>query len=247
LSQLEITNLHKTFGGEKVLQGLSLSMEKGAVYGLIGTNGSGKTTLFNIINGFLAADKGSIFINQTRVCRLSVHERASRGVGRTFQDLRLSLDQTVRDNIILNTPSIPRQTWLSGCLPLKNTIRQQINSNAENVASEYTLGDHVNNLATDLSYGQQKLLTLACVATSNANLLLLDEPVSGISPIIKKTVTSIIQKLRSQGKTLLVIDHDSEFLEDVCDHFFFLTNGLVQSFQDYTTLRENQMVREAYV
>ena len=206
----------KFFGDVQVLNGINLHLEKGAVYTLKGGNGSGKTTLFNMISGFLKPTSGTIRFQGKLITRLAPYKINRLGIGRTFQDLRLATQMTVHENILL---ALEKRM-------LAFPIRQQKNR-VDEILENVSLQEKRHELAGEISYGQQKLLTLGCCIANNADLLLIDEPVAGIDANNRAKIIALVKDLKSEGKTILQIEHNTGYIEATSDKTFYLENGVV--------------------
>jgi len=247
---LQLENITHSFAAsKKILDNVSLELEKGKIYALMGANGSGKTTLFNIITGFIKAQSGDIFFKSNRINGLLPHKINRLGIGRTFQDLRLISKLTVKENVILAMTGNPTQAWYKAVLP-KPVYKSEINvleEKAGEIISTCFLRDVEYSLAGEISYGQQKLLNLACCIANDAELFLLDEPIAGINPKFQEQILDLLKHLRNQGKTVLLIEHNTEFLEQIADRFFFLKNGKLKSYDTFALLKNDKEVLEAYL
>lgn len=206
------------------LSNFSCTVRKNEIIGLLGPNGAGKTTLLNVLTGLLAPDTGTANFKGQALIGRSVHNIANLGIARTFQDLRLILHISVQENILLCFKNQPGEK-------LFNVIFRPIlceRHEASNRESTYKLldmaglSDKANELAGDLSYGQQKLLSLMCCLAANAELLLLDEPVAGIAPGMAERVLAIISDLPKQGKSAIVIEHDIDSLKCIAHSMIFM-------------------------
>lgn len=247
---LQLKNITHGFSlAKKVLDDVCLELEKGKIYALMGANGSGKTTLFNIITGFLKPQSGDIFFKSKRINGLLPHKINRLGIGRTFQDLRLISKLTVKENVILAMHGDPTQSWYRAALPKSfyKTELDRLDEKAEEIIAECFLTDVRDNLAGEISYGQQKLLNLACCIANDAELFLLDEPVAGINPHYREQILDLLQRLKTQNKTILLIEHNTEFLQQIADRFFFLKNGRLLSYDTFVHLREDKEVLDAYL
>ena len=125
--------------------------------------------------------------------------------------------------------------------------KKKIDAEVDKLLEKFYIADVKSQKASDISYGQQKLLTLACCVANGANLLLLDEPIAGIQPVYRTKIAELLKELRNKGKTIFLIEHHTEFLEEVTDIFFFLNNGKIQVFDNYTTLKNDKTVLDAYL
>lgn len=246
---LVINDIYKSFGEQKVLQGLSMEFEKGKIHTLIGGNGTGKTTLFNLITGFLKPDSGEIKLNGKRIDNHSPVSINAKGITRTFQDLRIISQLTVRENILLSFKNNPGEKILNSLLPSKvfKTQYHLFSKKADSIIDKIHLKKVENNLAGEISYGQQKLLTIGCCLANDAQVLLLDEPVAGIDNENYQRIYNLILDLKSEGKTILQIEHNHIFVERLSDKIWFLHSGNSQSFSNYHHFINNEFVKENYI
>ena len=246
---LELINIHKSFGEREILSGVNLKLGKGNVYTLVGANGTGKTTLFNIITNFLKADEGTVFFKGKRIDNLSPVAINSLGITRTFQNLRLIEELSVKENILLAFKGNKGERIWNALLPgifLKHN-NDCFEQKANEIIRKVFLDDVAESKAGEISYGQQKLLTMGCCLANDADLLLLDEPVAGINPIYWEKIITIINEIKASGKTVLLIEHHADFIETVSDMLLFLNDGAVSVFDDYNQLRNNPQAQEAYL
>ncbi|HHH18940.1 MAG TPA: ATP-binding cassette domain-containing protein [Campylobacterales bacterium] len=176
---LTIQNLTKNFGSQNVLDNLSYHFQPNTIYALMGANGSGKTTLYNLINGFLSIESGKLIFNDTDITNLPPYQRANLGIARTFQDMRLIPSISVYDNILLAIKNKPSEKVHYAFLPPKQT---DLHSKIVSILEQTHLISVRDQKASDISYGQQKLLNLAVAMANEFELLLLDEPVAGVQP-----------------------------------------------------------------
>jgi branched-chain amino acid transport system ATP-binding protein len=243
---------HITFGfsfEKQILKDLSLSLEESKIYALMGSNGAGKTTLFNLITGFIRPQNGEIFFGEKSLTNQQPYKINRQGVGRTFQDLRLITKLTVKENIILAMQYNPTDNWLNAMLPeyFERNTNLKLDTIADEIVEQFFLSDVKKSLAAEISYGQQKLLSLACCVANGARLLLIDEAVAGVQPEYRKKIAMLIKLLKEQGKTILLIEHNTDFIADVADQIFFLHDGVISTFENMETLRKDKHVMEAYI
>lgn len=246
---LELNNIHKSFGEREILSGVNLKLEKGNVYTLMGANGAGKTTLFNIITNFLKADQGTVLFKGKNIDNLSPVTINSLGITRTFQNLRLIEGLSVKENILLAFKGNKGERIWNALLPgifLKDD-NEYFEQKANEIIRKVFLDDVAESKAGEISYGQQKLLTMGCCLANDADLLLLDEPVAGINPVYWEKIITIINEIKAIGKTVLLIEHHADFIEAVSDKLFFLTDGTISTFDDYNHLKNSTKVQEAYL
>ncbi len=232
-----------------MLQGLDMSVEKGKIYTIVGGNGTGKTTLFNLITGFLRPDKGEIRLNGKRLDRYSPVSINAKGITRTFQDLRIITQLSVKENVLLSFKNNPGEKILNSFLP-SGIFKKQYDvflESVEMILQKIHLKEVENNLAGEISYGQQKLLTVGCLLANNAQLLLLDEPVAGIDKDNYTRIYNLILELKNEGKTILQIEHNHDFVESLSDGIWFLNAGKAAFFEDYQLFAKDQIVKEFYM
>lgn len=234
-------NLTKQFAGVKALDGVSLEFPKGKITGLIGPNGSGKTTLINVISGLLSIDHGSIIINEKKLDCIHSHEIPALGLARTFQNIRLFNQMNILDNILLA---------LNGKRALKTLMFKQpkfLKENAEEILKKVGLFEKRNKLAEELSYGQRKLLEIGRALAANTEIMLLDEPFAGLFPQMIETVQNILEELRQQGKTIILIEHNINLIRKLCDYIIVLDAGkLLTAGTPEETLSKHEVL-EAYL
>jgi len=251
-TNLTLKLLHLTFSfslEKQILKDLSVYLEKGKIYALMGSNGAGKTTLFNIITGFIRLQCGEIFWGEKNLTHEPPYKINRQGISRTFQDLRLITKLTVKENIILAIQPNPTDNWFNALLPenFHRKTNQQLDKTADEIIEKFFLSDARNSLAADISYGQQKLLSLACCVANGASLLLIDEAVAGIQPMYRYKISMLIKQLKEIGKTILLIEHNIDFIGALADKIFFLHEGCITTFESIDSLRNNKQVMEAYI
>lgn len=246
---LEISNIAKSFGNKTVLKDVSFHLNNGSISILMGVNGSGKTTLFNIISGFLNPDHGEISLNNKEIKGIKEYKINRRGVSRTFQDLRLIGNLTVRENILLAFQNQQGEKWWKILIPNKEVKQEQETNNikANEILKICFIEDIAESKASEISYGQQKLLNLSCAIANDAEVLLLDEPVAGVNQTYRDKLVSVIKNIKAQGKSILIIEHNTDFIEAVADRLFFLNEGEIKEFETYENLRNDKIVQEAYI
>lgn len=244
---LETKHITKSFGENKVLRDISFELEKGKIYFLMGANGSGKTTLLNILTGFLTSDKGNISWNGKDIINEDPYLINKNGVSRTFQDLRLIEELTVKENVLLSFKNQEGEKWWKAILPKNKYNTEQNNNIANKILKETFIGEVGNQKAKEISYGQQKLLTLACCIANDAELFLLDEPVAGVNPNFREKLSNVIRNLQNKEKTFLIIEHNSDFIKLLANRILFLNEGTIFEYESYQDMRMDKHVREAFV
>lgn len=246
---LEIKNIFKSFGEQKVLKGLNMSFEEGKIHTLVGGNGTGKTTLFNLITGFLKPDKGEIILNDKRLEKHSSVYINSKGITRTFQDLRIIYQLTVKENLLLSFKHNPGEQVLNSFLPSTSfkAYYKKYQAKAEEILERVHLKVVENNLAGEISYGQQKLLTIGCCLANDAEILLLDEPVAGIDKENYQRIYKLVLDLKEKNKTIIQIEHNHDYVESLSDTIWFLNEGRAKNFSDYHEFETDTEVKTHYL
>jgi branched-chain amino acid transport system ATP-binding protein len=250
---LELRGVSKAFGGLQVVSDLDLHVGEGEIVSVIGPNGAGKTTVFNLITGIFRPDSGSIVFEGDVVSNLSPHTITTRGIARTFQTLRLFLNMTVLENVMVAAYGHTRSTIVEAMLQLPRSRREEkeIRKLAEEKLAFFgqrLMGYRWDQPAYSLSYANRRRLEIARAMATGARLLLLDEPAAGMNPVETHEITELIGKLRDDGDyTILVIEHDMHVVEGISDRVVALDYGrkiAEGSFEDVAT---NPRVVEAYL
>jgi len=204
-----VVDVHKHFGGVRAVSGVSLTLERGRIYGLIGPNGSGKTTLFNCITGVERLDSGRVLLDGARLDHLKPYQIARRGVGRTFQIIRVFPELTALENLLVVTTG-PRDAAEARARELLGFVK------LERLAGEY---------AGNLSFGQQKLVEFVRMLMRDPSLILLDEPAAGVNRTLLNDLLEAVRRLRDQGRTVLLVEHDMKVVMGLCETVFVLDHG----------------------
>lgn len=229
---LVVEDLHKSFGGIKATNGVDLQVERREIAGLIGPNGSGKSTLFSLVSGTVAPDSGRIRFDGHEIAGKSAHVIARMGLARTFQIPALFENMTVTENLLT---AAAEGHW--------HGARERA---AETLAL-LRLEQVADNLASDLSGGQQKLLEFGRAVMRQASLVLLDEVTAGVHPNIRKIILEAIARLREQGITFLIIEHDMEMVRSVCDRIIVMDSGRVVTSGTFEDIVRNSQVMQTYL
>ncbi|MFA6131924.1 MAG: ABC transporter ATP-binding protein [Patescibacteria group bacterium] len=239
---LKTKNLEKRFNGVRAVDRLSIRIEKGKITGIIGPNGSGKTTLINLLSGILEMDSGEIIVDGIKKnTRILPHQIFFYGITRTFQNVRLFEQMTVMDNILV---VVTERNVFSSLFERHTEYHKKI---AEEVLQKVGLWEKKDQLAFNLSYGQRKLLEIARTLATKVEIYLFDEPFAGLFPEMRKIVSIILQELRQENKTIVLIEHDIGLIRELCDHVFVMNEGklLVEGKPD-SVLKKREVV-EAYL
>ncbi len=224
---LTVTAVDKSFGGLKALRDCSFFINKGAITCLVGPNGAGKTSIFNVITGFIKPDRGTIEFEGKSLVGRSPQEIVSLGIARTFQHLRLFNDMSVLDNVLVSMPGQFGEMLLTGLFrPFKTNRGLKVKTDAAHaILEDVGLGPKAAEIVRNLSYGEQKLLCIARVLASGGDLILLDEPASGLSAAELQATINLLHRLRDGGKTLLVVEHNTRVVKQIANDVLFLHQG----------------------
>ena len=247
---LRLENINHSFSSTKMtLKNVSLNLDEGKIYVLMGVNGSGKTTLFNIISGFVRPHSGQMFVGTSNIPIPFGDGLGSGFIARTFQDLRLVTKLTVKENVLLAIRNNPTQLWYKALLPrsVNHNRLSALENKAARIITTCFLDRVRYSLAGEISYGEQKLVNLACCIANDASLLLLDEPVAGINENYVNRTIDLLKSLRAEGKTVFVIEHNTAFSRQVADRFLFLNNGHLTSYETIAQLVNDNDVLQAYI
>lgn len=246
---LEIGNIHRSFKGLHALKGVSFSLLRGEVLGIVGPNGAGKTTLFNVITGYIRPDAGSVLFRGKQLVGRWPYQIARAGVVRSFQDLRIVKQMLAREHLMIATRSHPGERLCTLFFTPKRVRNHEANHEVKTMGllTQFGLAHKANSLAGDLSYGQQKLLSIACCMATEASLFLLDEPVAGIAPQKVELVLRTIRNLSDQGKSSIIIEHNMDAITEVCDRVVFLDAGSLICEGTPHEIRNDRRVIEAYL
>jgi branched-chain amino acid transport system ATP-binding protein len=232
MSVLEVRDLRRSFGGIQAVAGVSFAVEAQEIVGIIGPNGSGKSTLFNLVSGVQPPDAGAIRLLGRDVGGWASHRIARAGVGRTFQIPALFVNMTVRQNLL--TAAV-HGDWSSA--PAR----------AEDVLEQLDLAAVADDLAATLSGGQQRLLEFGRVLMHDPKLLLLDEVTAGVHPRLRDIILGAVQRLREQGRTFVIIEHDMELVRSVCERVIVMDAGEIVAQGPFETVARDAYVIEAYL
>ena len=246
---LEIKNMTKNFGGLRVLDDVSLHVNKGEILGLIGPNGAGKTTLFNVISGVYKCNSGQVIFNGEDITGLKPHAVAKKGMVRTFQHMVLWRNFTVLENmraaLHMRSGFKPVESVLS--LPSSLRKEKKVDEEAMKILEFVDMTELKDQVAGSLSHGYRRTMTLGIGAASEPPLLLLDEPVTALSPERVGHIMSLIRKVRDDGTTLVIVEHNMRTIFDICDRIVVLNVGRKIAEGTPDEIKENQDVINAYL
>ena len=247
---LQISNISKSFGGIKALNNVSLEIEKGKITALIGPNGAGKTTLFNVINGSLKPDNGTINLNKLNITGLEPHELFAMGVLRTFQISQEFESLTVLDNLMMVPADQLGESILNSWIKPKEIEIQekQILRKAKEVIKFLNLEKLSSEYAGNLSGGQKKLLELGRTMMVNPQIVLLDEVGAGVNKtLLKKIGDTIIRLNKEFNYTFVMIEHDLDFIARLCSPIVVMAEGSILEIGEIDQIRKNNKVIEVYL
>ena len=224
---LAVNGITKRFGGLTALNGVSLSISRGEIFGLIGPNGAGKTTLFNILTGVYHSDGGEFTFAGKRLSGLPSHRVAEAGIARTFQNIRLFANMSALENVMVGRHVRTHAGVLGAVLRSSATRAEEaaIERRAHELLDYCGIARHANELARNLAYGDQRRLEIARALATDPKLLALDEPAAGMNATETAALKILLERIRHDGVTLLLIEHDVKLVMGLCDHVAVLDYG----------------------
>ena len=232
MTVLAVTDIARFFGGIRAVDGVSFGVEQAEIVGIIGPNGSGKSTLFNLLTGTLKPNAGSITLFDRDITTLPSYKIARAGLGRTFQIPALFTNMTVRENL-----------WTSAVqFDWSNAV-----ANADAVLEQLELTRVADDLASSLSGGQQRLLEMGRILMQKPKVALLDEVAAGVHPRLRQIMLDAIRTLRDAGTTFLIIEHDMELAQDICDRIIVMDAGKIVAQGSFDEISHDPHVMEAYL
>jgi branched-chain amino acid transport system ATP-binding protein len=246
---LKLSHVSKRFGGLSVLHDVSFEVPAGRVFGLIGPNGAGKTTVFNLITGLLAPSGGAIELEGASLVGMAPHRITRRGLGRTFQNIRIFKEMTLIDNVVVGMHAhldYGVAEWLFA-LPAFRTREAKARARAHELLAWVGLEAKATDLADNLSYGDQRKLELARALATEPKLLLLDEPVAGMNTGEKVELMRVIGQIAKRGFTVFMIEHDMRFVMGLCERIAVLNFGKIIAEGTPNEIKNNADVIEAYL
>jgi branched-chain amino acid transport system ATP-binding protein len=245
-AMLELSGVGKSFGGLKVVDDVSFAVPKGARLGLIGPNGAGKTTVFNLISGVFPIDSGDIRLEGASITALPSRKRIARGLSRSFQNIRLMPHLSAVENVMLGQHS--RALSLGALLtPVSWMPRGRWQREAEESLRATGLDIDPAEVVSNLPYGIRKKIEVARALVSRPKVLMLDEPAAGLNPTETADLARFLRGVADQGTTLVVVEHDMSFVQEVCDRVVVLNFGRKIFEGSMAGARRDPLVREAYL
>jgi len=246
---LNIDGVNKSFGGLQALSNVSLQIQRGQIYGLIGPNGAGKTTLFNVITGLYQPDSGTFELAGKRYSPSAPHEVARVGIARTFQNIRLFGEMTALENVMVGR-HVRTHQGVFGAIFQHGAARREereIKQRAQELLEFVGIGQFSSRTSKFLSYGDQRRLEIARALATDPQLLALDEPAAGMNATEKLALRELLVKIKAEGKTILLIEHDVKLMMGLCDRLTVLDYGKPIAEGLPAEIQRNSAVIEAYL
>jgi branched-chain amino acid transport system ATP-binding protein len=224
---LAIRRIEKRFGGLSALADVSLAINRGEIYGLIGPNGAGKTTLFNVLTGLYAPNRGEFVFEGASLLGLKPYRVAEFGIARTFQNIRLFGNMSALENVMVGRHVRTRAGVMGAILRTRRTREEEagIRNRSRELLNYVGIAQHADMLSRNLSYGDQRRLEIARALATEPKLLAVDEPAAGMNATETVELRRLLEKIRGDGVTILLIEHDVKLVMDLCDRVAVLDYG----------------------
>ncbi|MWB78196.1 ATP-binding cassette domain-containing protein [Pseudooceanicola sp. 216_PA32_1] len=249
MSMLALQGVGRDFGGLPAVDSLNMSAERGRITGLIGPNGAGKTTVVNMIAGLLKLSRGQVLLDGEDVSTREAQELSRMGIARTFQNIRLVRDASVRDNVLAGFHLHEKTSTLANLLGLPSAFRERraLLARTDELLDRFGMTAMADWPAGSLSYGHQRRIEMMRALATEPRLLLLDEPVAGMNDAEAYKLAAIFREVADDGVAILLIEHNMRFVRRLCDHVCVLASGRLIAEGDAESVINDPRVIESYL
>lgn len=239
---ITVKNIKKYFGGIKAVDDVNFKIESGKITSLIGPNGAGKTTVFDIVAGLIKPDSGQVLFGNIDIAKKNSFQRANLGISRIFQQVRLFKNLDMAEHMRMAQDNADARLW-------KNIFRKNNNEvkKYKEFLKDFGISNKIYSKVGALSYGQRKLLQIAMSLFRKHKVLMLDEPVAGVNAVVQDKIENILLNLKKKGETIILIDHDMNFVKRLSDKIIFLDAGKVLTKGNPNDVLTDRRVIEAYL
>jgi branched-chain amino acid transport system ATP-binding protein len=244
---LVASEVERSFGGLRAVDVRRVEVQRGAITALIGPNGAGKTTFFNLLTNFDRPDRGSVVFDGETTSGVKSHTLAARGMVRTFQLTKVLAKMSVLDNMMLAAQDQAGEVMRRGLLSGWKRQEREVEQKALKILDEFNMIHMKDEYAGALSGGQRKLLEMARAMMANPRLIMLDEPMAGVNPALTQSLLGHVKRLRSEGITVMFVEHDMDVVQDISDWVIVMAEGSVIAEGTPRSIGENAAVVDAYL